>query len=565
MKIESEDIDIGSLLSGRYLHIPRFQRPFSWEMEHVNQFWTDLIENQGDEYFIGSMVLYRKGKQDFGIVDGQQRLTTITILLCVIRDFYIELNQTDLALGLHNLIENKNIENKDTFVLKTESSFPYFQDEIQSYGEAALNLLPGPEEVSLKKAYDQLMLLLDDVIRKIDTDIGIMDEEKVTQKVSRLSKIRDTVLALKVIKVTLENEEEAYLIFETLNSRGKDLELSDLVKNHFSKLIGKKNDVDIVKEKWSSVLEVFQASQADISPNTFITHYWASRYDSIPQRRIFPILKKAVVKENAAKYLNSLVSDSLLYRRIYEPTYGWDKNERAVQESLTAIQLFRLSQPTPALLSLVRAFQEEKIKVKLLLRALRAIENFHFAFTAVTSSRSSGGISFMYSAFAQRLFSSTTTQGASDEIDNLIGKLRERRPVFNEFLVGFEQILFTNSLTKQKALVRYILIKVAKHYNYVFPVDWDELTIEHIYPQEKINESDWPEEIVGQIGNLILVSHSLNQKLSTKNFGQKKTILAKSDESYSTFVNDQDLWNADKVAAHTEQLADLAYHNVWKV
>ena len=108
MKIESKDTDIESLLDGSFFHIPRFQRPYSWDAENISEFWNDLVINKGEDYFIGSMVVYKKAKQQFGVVDGQQRLTTITILLCVIRDEFKKLENNDLAKGLHQLIERKD-------------------------------------------------------------------------------------------------------------------------------------------------------------------------------------------------------------------------------------------------------------------------------------------------------------------------------------------------------------------------------------------------------------------------------------------------------------------------
>ncbi len=72
MKIESRDADVESLLDSSYFHIPRFQRPYSWEDEHIYDFWEDVISNQSDDYFIGSMVVYKKTKQQYGVVDGQQ-------------------------------------------------------------------------------------------------------------------------------------------------------------------------------------------------------------------------------------------------------------------------------------------------------------------------------------------------------------------------------------------------------------------------------------------------------------------------------------------------------------
>lgn len=71
MKIESRDVSVNNLLSGNYFLIPRFQRPYSWDDENVLDFWKDVAESVGDNYFIGSMVVYQANKETLGLVDGQ--------------------------------------------------------------------------------------------------------------------------------------------------------------------------------------------------------------------------------------------------------------------------------------------------------------------------------------------------------------------------------------------------------------------------------------------------------------------------------------------------------------
>ncbi|WGG52759.1 DUF262 domain-containing protein [Rugamonas sp. DEMB1] len=251
MKIESEDIDVESLLVSSYFHVPRFQRPYSWDDENLIDFWNDLITNKDDDYFIGSMVVYKIAKQQYGVVDGQQRLTSITILLCVIRNEMEALGRNDLALGLHQLIERKNRENKDEYVIKTESSFPYFQEHIQKFGHPELEAEIHSEELNLKNAFKIFSSLVADALGAIDLDTTISVDMKIENKVNKLSELRASVLNLNLILVTLDNEDDAYLIFETLNTRGKDLALADLVKNHFTKNLKSKGSVDAAKLKGS--------------------------------------------------------------------------------------------------------------------------------------------------------------------------------------------------------------------------------------------------------------------------------------------------------------------------
>lgn len=203
-------------------------------------------------------------------------------------------------------------------------------------------------------------------------------------------------------------------------------------------------------------------SSADLSPDSFLYHFWASRHEAVPLKKLYAVMKKKVGPKVANTYLDSPARDAQFYRAIHEPTYPWNKNERRVARSLSAIHLFRVAQPTPALLSLVRAYKDGKIKLSRMTEAIEAIESLHFTFTAITSSRSSGGISGMYSSFARKLHESTDTHTAVSEIKQFIQKLKDRRPTLAEFELGFSEVTYTNSSTKQKKLVRYVPAEVRR-------------------------------------------------------------------------------------------------------
>jgi len=564
MKIESEDIDIESLLSGRYFKIPRFQRPYSWDDENIQDLWNDVVTARGEDYFIGSMVVYKAGKSEYSVVDGQQRLTTITVLLCILRDAFAELGDKDLAAGIHQLIERPNRDNRNEFVLKTETSFPFFQEHILKFGDPELvDMAEMTEEVALKRAHINLGRKVRSTMDAVDGDASVPEGDRYLAKVSKLKSIRDAVFNLKVIFVKLENEDDAYLIFETLNTRGKDLAVTDLVKNHFAKLLKGKSTVDAVKIKWNSVLGMIHESSADITSDAFIYHFWASRHEAQPLKKLYPVLKKKIDSKNAKQYLDALVEDSKYYRSIHEPSFGWEVNELRIARSLRAIQLFKLVQPTPAILSLVRAYRQKKIRLGKLAEALDAIEKFHFAFTAVTSSRSSGGISGMYSAFARRLFACTDSNSAALEISALVDKLRDRRPSIDEFVVAFREIGFTKNNTKQKGLVRYILQGFAEHEQFRFSVDRDELTIEHVAPQALIGTGEWNDEVVGQLGNLFLLDPKMNGRLDNKSFQDKMALLAEAKCSLPKSIDAIAAWTPEAVREHTSEMALVAYNEIW--
>lgn len=152
MRIESQDKRIDELLKGGTFIIPRFQRAYSWEPDQINQFWYDVTENLSEAYFIGSMVVYKVERSSLAVVDGQQRLTTITILLCAIREGFKVLDRPDLANGLQAYIEQTNRENKTEYVLQTETSFPYLQEEVLKNGPAEAPYEMGREEEAIERA-----------------------------------------------------------------------------------------------------------------------------------------------------------------------------------------------------------------------------------------------------------------------------------------------------------------------------------------------------------------------------------------------------------------------------
>lgn len=122
MKITCIDKEVRKVFETGYYVIPRFQRPYSWEKDHVAEFWDDAIVENSADYFIGSIVVFKKNDEHFGIVDGQQRLTTITMILCAIRNQYNEYNLTNLSKGVHSLIEKIDLNNTANYILQTETS-----------------------------------------------------------------------------------------------------------------------------------------------------------------------------------------------------------------------------------------------------------------------------------------------------------------------------------------------------------------------------------------------------------------------------------------------------------
>lgn len=567
MKIKPVDRDIRNLLESHFFVIPRFQRPYSWDRENLSDFWTDICESQELDYFIGSMVVYRNGQHSVEtfVVDGQQRLTTIVLLLCAVRDRLSNLGERDLATGLQGLIERPDIDNTKRFTLFSETPYPYLQDHIQKFGEPELNVNLGPEEESLKAAYDEFCQRLDAKLAAIEASSSKSKRRKGDDKVSFLLSLRDRALRLQTILIEMDNEDDAYLIFETLNTRGKDLEPADLVKNHLTRLLRPTNrDNDVTREKWNNISRTIHGADTDVDVNSFLLHQWISERDYVAQKKLFKEIRQSINRAQARSYLNTLESEAGLYRTIFEVDYKkWKKEEIDIRRSLEALQIFRIRQAVPTVLALLRSYTDNQLTKTQMELALSKLENFHFIFTAVTSQRGSGGLASMYSRAARDVRLATGKNDKQQAIKDLIEKLRDRVPSADEFRIGFSDIRFSDQFTRQRHLVRYILRKLDAHIRPAADgVDYDQMTIEHLAPQS----SSLNEDGVGSLGNLILVPAKLNnEKLGSKGFAEKKRILKENGVPLDSAIENARTWTEREIKERTSNLATLAYDKIWRV
>lgn len=566
MKITCIDKEIKKVFETGYYHIPRFQRPYSWEKEQILEFWNDTIIESDADYFIGSIVVYKKTDDLFGIVDGQQRLTTITMILCALRDFYLKEKFDNSAIGVHKLIEKVDLDNQNKFILQTETSYPYFQEHIQKYTDPEIEVELGQEEVNLKNGFEL-------IIKFINTEIELIRSNNQTKKdkikqiiQDKLNEIRDRTLKLKVIYIELDDEDDAYVIFETLNTRGKDLSVGDLVKNYLTKHIKSKNKiVDIPKDKWNIIRGNIDSTSKELDIDTFLLHVWLSKFEFTTTKTLFKKLKKSIKPTQAKTFLDNLVTDSVTYKNIFDTdTRKWNKNELPLKNSLNTLYGFNVTQQTPMVLSIMREYNTGKLKFKYAHEILESIEHFHYIFTAITSQRSSGGIASMYSSYGRKLSLATDDASRLAVIRELRQKMREKIPTFDEFLAAFRTLKFTNGYTKQKRIIQYTLTKFDSFYNKNgVSINYDLMTLEHILAQNPSTKAANHDNYVGQIGNLILIDEQTNTALGTKSFTDKKIILSKAAIHLDNTIAKAIDWTSVEIDKRTNEIATKAFNNVF--
>ncbi|MBC6429783.1 DUF262 domain-containing protein [Nostoc sp. HG1] len=574
MKIEANDKEVQDIFALGYFKIPRFQRPYSWTDEEVKDFWDDVVIRDYEHYFIGSMVVYQTEKPYYGIVDGQQRLTTITLMLAAIRNAFLDYGDENLAKGVHQYIEKANIDNIPEYVLNSETSFPYLQGYIQSFNKAELQFNVGSEEQNLKSAFELINKKLYDIIPKFDSkqSCNNLPEERIFPILETLKSLRKKVLSLKLVFIQLDNEDDAYLIFETLNTRGKDLTTPDLVKNLIlQKLRASNITLDTYKLIWNGILEKFDNNGLEQTVvESFLYHHWLSKYVDTTQKQLFGEIKKYIDSsskndsENKSRLLLlEFQKNSDYYVSIISPdNHQWSPEEKnGIYQSLKALRLFNVKQQTSMILSLIRAYRENKITLKALRPILWKIECFHFIFNSITSQRSSGSIAPLYSKYAQELSNTDNPDKIQSINTNLVRKLKEKLPSLDEFEVDFMDLIYTKNKQRDKKVIQYILEKFIGQNINGLPIDYNSASIEHLLAQSKGEE-----EIVGSIGNLILVDKTTNsEELKNYDFIKKIEILKDKKYPLDDYLLKATQWTEEEIKERGKAMSHKAYNEIWKL
>lgn len=570
MKIEANDKEVQDIFSSGYFKIPRFQRPYSWGKDEVENFWLDIISDKTDSYFIGSMVVYQTRKPYFGIVDGQQRLTTITIVLSVIRDAFLRLGEENLAKGIHRFIETPNNDYVNEFILNAETSFPYLQNHIQSFNDInssiKINCEVGSEESNLKAAYELLSGKLEQYIPFSKAESPQMEFFAHEDPILKLKELRDKFLSLKLVFIQLDNEDDAYLIFETLNARGRDLKTSDLVKNLILKTIKNSHySLDSPKEAWNRLVKRFDDISDSNVIDTFLLHFWISKHAYTTDKKLYSLIKEYITteKNNANLLLRNLDEYAVCYSSMLSPEISdWTKELFEVKSSLIALNSFKVKQQSSFVLALLVAYSSKKVTLKQLKATIKRIEHFHFVFNAVTQQRSSGSIASMYSQHSIELTKAQDADTVQRVLASLKRKLYEKLPSYSEFEVRFLDLNYLSNKTKSKKVIKYSLCKLLGSQSNGLDINHINLTIEHIIPESLIKSGSDP-LIIGSVGNLLLTDASTNGHKLKDNFPADKVAIL-NENGYPlemNFIYGND-WNEEKVFERAKKISKHVYNEV---
>ena len=562
--LNSNLIKLGSFLGNEKLFIPEYQRGYSWEETQLDDFWIDLVEiyeeKTRDEHFLGQVVIH-KNREDGKryIIDGQQRISTTIILLDILRTKFKE-----IADSTNNNDANDDAEDINTKYIGRVSESK--KEQYLSMGgvdkEFFINYIQarGPIDYSDRKFEKKRLRpsnynifyaskFFEDKVSKFIT-------QKAPNEYIELNKLYQCLIN-QFILMTVETDDinEAYIIFESLNARGKALETADLLKNHILRVA--QSDLSSATETWNTIIDNLD----NIDPTKFIRYYWNSTNRFAREKDLFKALRKDIKTQSD---VNTLLANlrflSKVCAAILHPEDNKDFDLTELNERLIEMQKLDASSYIPVIFALrLQNYSEEDINE--VLKAIETLVVRNFVVSGLVANKYELEFAQIAKSISDKSWSPHNNPPTKDDI---LKKLYSLMVSDEEFINNFR--IFNS---KKNAVIRYLLRKINNFdINETKIVDdSNRVHVEHILPKkindEWINFNDEDHETyLWRLGNLTLLGQEYNNRAKNKGFDKKKEIYKKSEIKMTRDLVSIDDWTTFTIVKRQEDFAEIAL-KIW--
>ena len=557
MKIDAEVFSIKNL-DKYYFVVPDYQREYVWEADkHIYQFLVDIDEEfdahsiEQQSYFLGSIIIVKKDSK-YDVIDGQQRLTTIVLCLCAIRNILESLNDKEpLSRMSSNMLDiTKNW--LYTFDMEAETTMPRLElqyDDSNGYLDTMIQKLKYEDEVTssidkMKKAYDRILEHFESYIQQ---DIKIFEKY-----------VKYFLTSVNVVVIESDNLGSALKIFETINQRGAGLNAMDLVKNLlFSK--AKDHDFEVIKAKWKQITSDLQNCDEGDKPLRFLRYFMIARYhngiireDDLYSWIISKEGKQKLQYENQPLNLvNEMATAAKRYSYLVQATNS-DHNELGINKYPNVVNIGYINKQ--------RSRQHLILLMALNLNCDNDVVNYlaqqieSFLFFANTLKMQTKNYERRFTDWAIKLRGKRNIEEVVDLVNEAI--IPFLRGYLSDFKNSFLQIRHYdyNPHYRERYILGCLNTELCKQAGLtpLSPDNIQKLQIEHILPQTLINldvsdefDEEERDKYTFMLGNTTLLESQINQAINNYNdlsndwFGMKQAEYIHSNFVLTKLLNDQ--------------------------
>ena len=547
--------------NGLVYRVPMFQRDYSWAEQEWDDLWQDIAgmaEPGGEQgHYMGYLVLQSSDERNYDIIDGQQRMTTLSLLVLAVLN------------NLRRFVDLKvDAEDNQRRIEELRKTYIGYLDPVTLLARSKLTLNRHNDMfyqtylVPLERPPKRNLKASEHLLRKGSQwfEERVRDRFGETRSGAELARFVDIVadrLFFTVISVT--DELNAFKVFETLNARGVRLSSTDLLKNYLFSVVhgsnGHEHEMRTLEERWETIVGKLSSE----SVPDFLRVFWNSQNPLTRHSDLFKTIRTSI-QDKAAVFalLRDMDRDADIYGALSDSSdILWNDDQ---SRHIAELAMFNVRQPLPLLLAARRTLEDSEFT-----RILRACVIVSFRYNVI-GNLATNEQERVYNMIAEKIAKHQLTSPAE-----IIRALRPVYPSDEQFRSTFAEKQIRTTTARNRQVTRYILFEIERHVSGKgFDYNNKRYTIEHVLPEHPSDlwitfTDDQVDRFVYRIGNLTPLEDAPNRDIGNKSYEEKRTAFEACDfEITHRLAVESTEWTPERISARQQWLAKQATA-IWRL
>lgn len=546
--------------NGKSYRVPPYQRDYSWSEEHWEDLWLDILEllkNREDRHYLGALVVEERSDREFLIIDGQQRLATLSLLALAVIGKLGAMAVNGIEPDANNQrayeLRNRFIGEKDPASL-TENSKLFLNETDNSFYQDYLVQLRKPLN---PRGLPKSNRLLWDCYRYFTDRLNEVEDLNGSGQ-ALASLLSETVARqLLFILIKVDDELKAYTVFETLNARGLELTATDLLKNYLFSRVRVATDLEVLQRRWRSLIATVGQQRFP----EFLRFHLLCEHPRVRNQWLYKMVSSQTkTPQEVFALLEALEKRAELFSALSDPNHGYWMELPTAKPYIRELTLFRVRQMTPLLFTAWENFSRDDF-----VRVLKLVGVISFRYNIV-SGLNPNALELTYHHAAKAI--------QDGDARNPAAVFERLKPVYQDDVKTQQDfaLMVIESGGQRNKLAKYILARFEQDASgRGCDPDTDPGTIEHILPENPADswKEDFKSELwdasVYRLGNLTLLEPAINRRIGNATYAEKQAAY-----SQSAYLVTQELtetapesWTPELLDARQRRLAARAIH-LWR-